>query len=48
MKASKTLQCVMGHRNIGADMNVYIHFGLDDAADYEDIILMNEHYLIAF
>ena len=30
---SKTLQYLMGHFNIGENMNTYAHLGLDDAKD---------------
>ena len=31
----KTLQYLMGHSDIGVTMNVYTHFGLDDAAEID-------------
>ena len=31
----KTLQYSMGHSDIGVTMNVYTHFGLDDAAEID-------------
>ena len=32
----KTLQYLMGHSDMGVTMNVYTHWGLDDAADEMD------------
>ncbi len=30
---SKTLQCLMGHSDIGVTLNAYTHFGLEDSTD---------------
>ena len=29
----KTLQCLMGHSNIGVTLSAYMHLGLEDATD---------------